>query len=294
MSGMAVPAPAPPDEAAFYAAWFGKLWPRYARRLEPGWNGRGFERRAAFFPLWLSVPGLWRPLSVFVVAVLAVCLAVVVGTGTTQPEVVLVLGFLVLVFWPVALLALAYLAWGGEVAGLLAALPAAMLAGSVVLGVRTPRWLVAEARRRWARHSAGTPAGAAPKPPRSLTATHPWHNLAFLAAIGVTTYYGVFAEHQDDHERMYRAAMRSDLRNLVTSQEAFLADSGRYAGDLATLGFESTYGVTLEIVRAGDSGWSALARHSHSEQVCGIFVGIGPAPVAGAEEGQPQCVTPDD
>ncbi len=281
-----------PDELAFYEAWFGKLWRRYAPRFEPGWDGRGFEHRAAFYPLWLSVPGLWRPLAVFVAAVLAAGVAVVWSTGTAQPEVVLVLTFLALAFWPAALLILAWLAWGGEVTGLLAVMPVAMLAGSVVLGLRTPRWLVAEARTRWARHTAGTGAGVSVKPPRSLTATHPWHNLAFLAAVGVTTYYGVFAGHEDDHERMYRVAMRADLRNLVTAQEAFFVDSARYAGDLAALRFEASHAVSVEIVSAGDSGWSARARHTLSEEVCGIFVGRVPAPVAGAEEGQPACERP--
>jgi hypothetical protein len=90
----------------------------------------------------------------------------------------------------------------------------------------------------------------------------------------------------------YRTMLESDLRNLVTAQEAFFADSLRYAlrADLGNT-YSPTSLDSITIVAADRSGWHALGRHPYLvNQACGIWVGVPPADgMHGAKEGEPTC-----
>jgi len=90
----------------------------------------------------------------------------------------------------------------------------------------------------------------------------------------------------------YRAMVESDLRNLVTAQEAFFSDSLRYASraDLGNL-YSPTSLDSITIVAADRSGWQALASHPYLlNQACGVWVGVRPADgMHGAKEGEPTC-----
>lgn len=90
---------------------------------------------------------------------------------------------------------------------------------------------------------------------------------------------------------VYRAVMTSDLRNLAVAQDAFYADSARYAS-VAELGslFHATTNDSIVIVVA-DSGWQATATHPYlTGQACGIWVGTRPPDgMHGAAEGEPKC-----
>lgn len=82
-------------------------------------------------------------------------------------------------------------------------------------------------------------------------------------------------------------AVKSDLHNLTTMQEAFFYDYQRYTTDLDSLKFNVSRGVVLTVEEATPSGWSAKAYHPDSwPHVCAIFVGsataIPPATAAGA------------
>jgi uncharacterized membrane protein (DUF441 family) len=90
----------------------------------------------------------------------------------------------------------------------------------------------------------------------------------------------------------YRAMMTSDLRNLSVAQDAFFADSLRYASR-ADLGitYSPTSSDSVVIVAADKTGWRALARHPYlQDQECGIWVGTRPPDgMHGATEGEPKC-----
>ncbi len=88
-------------------------------------------------------------------------------------------------------------------------------------------------------------------------------------------------------DRAYEAAMRSDLRNLVTAQAMYFADHGTYAPSLRALGYATTLGVSVEIVEATGDGWRAVARHQRASSECRIA--IGAAVPAGDVQGQPKC-----
>jgi TonB family protein len=116
-------------------------------------------------------------------------------------------------------------------------------------------------------------------------------------------------------ERRYVAYMKSSLRELVSAQEAFFADSTTYAGSLQALrgalsvssgtpealryrsNLSSSWatgegwpweGVTVEI-RASGTGWSGVARHLGTSRTCSLFVGTAASPIPGGSEGEPIC-----
>ncbi len=91
-----------------------------------------------------------------------------------------------------------------------------------------------------------------------------------------------------DAERSYVAAMRSDLRNLVTAQEAFFADSVKYASRPQLLAFRLSPGNRWVSLRLTTDGWTAVIGNANARTVCAIFVGSTAIPPA-TGEGEPAC-----
>jgi len=89
--------------------------------------------------------------------------------------------------------------------------------------------------------------------------------------------------------KAFQAAMKSDLRNLVTWEEAFFADSGRWARREELDSALWSRGVTLDQYVVGDSGWSASARHERLQLPCAVVIGdVAPLSPATADGG-PAC-----
>ena len=84
------------------------------------------------------------------------------------------------------------------------------------------------------------------------------------------------------------AAMKADLRNLVTAEEAFFADSVHYTLNLARLRFRPSAGNTLPQVTLAGNGWFGAIGNPRTPTTCTIFVGTVPRPPAIAE-GTPAC-----
>ena len=96
-------------------------------------------------------------------------------------------------------------------------------------------------------------------------------------------------------EQQLVAAMKSDLRWLVTAEEGFFADSVRYTAKvdrlgakLSELGFRLSGGNTAPQVTLTNDGWSAIIGNPRTPTVCVIFVGSTPRPPA-TREGAPEC-----
>lgn len=106
--------------------------------------------------------------------------------------------------------------------------------------------------------------------------------IGVLAAVAIPKFSGT-------RDKAYLASMKSDLRNLLTAQEAYMADRGVYAAGTAALAYNVSSGVTVTIGAADSSGWNATATHSATSRTCAIFVGAAPAPVAGANAGEAVC-----
>lgn len=107
--------------------------------------------------------------------------------------------------------------------------------------------------------------------------------IGILATVAITRY-------SDTKQRAVVAAMRSDVRNLTSMQESFLAGNSRYATTLTEAAFVPSEGVEIEIVESTVGGWSAKATNPAAGTViCAVFVG-GAAPVAPAtSEGVISC-----
>ncbi len=131
--------------------------------------------------------------------------------------------------------------------------------------------------------------------------------IGILAAIAIPKF-------ANTKEKAVVAGMKSDLRNLVTAQEAFFSGNQTYATAIAAAeapapaspacGGSVAFGPTagnLPVLVGGctAAGWAATisnpAATSASNDVCGVFVGdpVTFAPLAGLAatdtEGAPKC-----
>ena len=88
-------------------------------------------------------------------------------------------------------------------------------------------------------------------------------------------------------EKAYLTSMKSDLRNLVTAEEAYFADSIKYTTNLGTAYRTSTGVLGPTIALTGD-GWTATVSHTTTTRTCAIYSGSTPLAPAN-KEGAPQC-----
>src|SRR5437867_10897116 len=98
------------------------------------------------------------------------------------------------------------------------------------------------------------------------------------------------AASQQATEPIRQAVMKSDLRNLVTAEEAYFADSVKYTADLKTIAsfYKSSPGVIGLHITLTTDGWTGSVGHEGTTTVCVIYVGSTPIPPATAE-GKPVC-----
>src|SRR6266705_2232149 len=109
--------------------------------------------------------------------------------------------------------------------------------------------------------------------------------IGILAAIAIPKF-------ANTKEKAYLASMKSDLRNLVTAEEAYFADSVKYS---ATIGagaggviFTQSTGNTLPAVALTADGWTANITNVNTTKTCSIYIGstaLAPA----NKEGEPKC-----
>ncbi len=109
--------------------------------------------------------------------------------------------------------------------------------------------------------------------------------IGILAAVAIPKF-------SNTKEKAYVAAMKSDLRNLATAQEAYLYDNATYyTGSVPASGlsYTVTQGVAVVILNVTVAGWAATTTHAQTAQTCAIYVGSG-GPVAPATtEGMATC-----
>jgi hypothetical protein len=81
--------------------------------------------------------------------------------------------------------------------------------------------------------------------------------------------------------------MRSDLRALTIAQEGALHAAGRYETTLTRLQILPSPGVRLELLRAGQDGWSAVAIHpALPGRSCVVYAGDVVAPPRTRQQGR--------
>jgi type IV pilus assembly protein PilE len=79
---------------------------------------------------------------------------------------------------------------------------------------------------------------------------------------------------QDTKGKAYVSSLKSDLRNVASQQEQYFTYNGTYSNDLGLISITSSSGVTITIVEANGTGWSATSTHpSAYPMVCSVFYG---------------------
>jgi prepilin-type N-terminal cleavage/methylation domain-containing protein len=124
--------------------------------------------------------------------------------------------------------------------------------------------------------------------------------IGILAAIAIPKF-------ANTKQKAYVTAMKSDLRSLVTAEEAFFADSGRYTAYLDTtitgkrnrqtitvsstgLIFDASTGVSYPAIAVGQGYWSATVSHVQIPNFsCGIAVNTTNPVDPNANDGAPAC-----
>jgi type IV pilus assembly protein PilA len=107
--------------------------------------------------------------------------------------------------------------------------------------------------------------------------------IGILAAIAIPKF-------ANTKEKAYIASMKSDLRNLVTAEEAYFADSVKYSTTIGAGGvvFNVTTGNNNPVLALTADGWTATLSNVNTTKTCAIFIGstaIAPA----TKEGEPKC-----
>ena len=106
--------------------------------------------------------------------------------------------------------------------------------------------------------------------------------IGILAAIAIPKF-------ANTKEKAYVASMKSDLRNLITAQEAYFADQVTYASTTSNLNFSVSAGNTITVGTATGTGWAATAKNNATTKTCAIFVGAVTPPAPATAEGAPAC-----
>jgi type IV pilus assembly protein PilA len=104
--------------------------------------------------------------------------------------------------------------------------------------------------------------------------------IGILAAIAIPKF-------ANTKEKAYVASMKSDLRNLITAQEAYYSDNNsNYAQGTANLGtnYKPSNGITVVIGGASATGWQATATTPLTAITCQIDLTAG-----STAEGEPRC-----
>ncbi len=122
--------------------------------------------------------------------------------------------------------------------------------------------------------------------------------IGILAAIAIPKF-------ANTKQKAIVASMKSDLKNLVTAEEAFFSDNNDYAGTAGptqvngvggggTVAFVPTQGNVLALAYGSAAGWTATMTNPAVTGVpstCGVYIGLtapGGMPTPN-QEGSPQC-----
>jgi prepilin-type N-terminal cleavage/methylation domain-containing protein len=110
--------------------------------------------------------------------------------------------------------------------------------------------------------------------------------IGILAAIAIPKF-------ANTKEKAYVASMKSDLRNLITAQEAYFSDNNStYAGPgvagtggaVLVTSYKASTGITVNILTVTNTGWTASATSNSTARTCSIAMGGG-----STVEGDPIC-----
>jgi len=103
--------------------------------------------------------------------------------------------------------------------------------------------------------------------------------IGILAAIAIPKF-------STTKEKAILAMMKGDLRNIVTSQEAYNADNLTYYNGpvpAAALTYSPSVGITVTLSNVSPTGWGAVATSPNTTWTCAVYIGTG-GPLAPATQ----------
>jgi type IV pilus assembly protein PilA len=114
--------------------------------------------------------------------------------------------------------------------------------------------------------------------------------IGILAAIAIPRF-------SNTKNKAYIAAMKSDLRNLVTAEEAYFADSSKYTSVVTTVvgangaQFKGSSGVNVPTIVPDTGSWYATVSHTQMPGgfTCAIGVNTTNTLIPTAGDGEPSC-----
>jgi len=115
--------------------------------------------------------------------------------------------------------------------------------------------------------------------------------IGILAAIAIPKF-------SKTREKAYFSAMKSDLKNLMSSEEIYYSSNNyNYAPNgnpaaQAGLDFAPSTGVTVNVSESGTTGWAAFATHAAlnaGTQNCSVFYGSAAAVAPAITPGVVTC-----
>jgi prepilin-type N-terminal cleavage/methylation domain-containing protein len=113
--------------------------------------------------------------------------------------------------------------------------------------------------------------------------------LIVVVIIGILAAFAV-PKFQNTKGKANAAALKSDLRNMSTAQEAYFYDNGVYTTNVAALNFDPSPGVIFTFGVATAGGWSATVTHPQAFPIqCGLFMGSAPPIAPATTEGLIAC-----
>ena len=107
--------------------------------------------------------------------------------------------------------------------------------------------------------------------------------IGVLAAVAIPKF-------QNTKGKANTAGLKSDLRNLVTAQEAYFYENQTYTTSLVALNVSLSNGVTITWGTVNASGWAAKVTHPQAYPIqCAMFIGSVPPLAPATTEGQLLC-----
>src|SRR5688572_7806447 len=97
--------------------------------------------------------------------------------------------------------------------------------------------------------------------------------IGILAAIAIPKF-------ANTKEKAYLATMKSDLRNLLTAQEAYFGDYTAYTDALPATMYATSTGVNTPSITVSKSDVRVSVSHTSTGRTCAIYIGtvaISPA-----------------
>jgi prepilin-type N-terminal cleavage/methylation domain-containing protein len=110
--------------------------------------------------------------------------------------------------------------------------------------------------------------------------------LIVMALIGLVATIAI-PKLMNTKERARVAAMKSDLRNLVTAEENYLAEHNKYTADLGA-DYRPSLGNRPPTITLTGDGWTASMTSPNTSEQCAVFIGTRPLPPA-TREAAPAC-----